>query len=349
MIDYDIAALPRKQVLDTFRIGPQDCSCKDYNDFQKTSQGECKHALKQKTLFHIIGDPGKMDGQVFLTDTATDSFYFMLAYMESKTAPDPDFMQEYDENLQPAKSPEILPMVEVFQKYLRKILNAALATNPGKPIYDYVLHRAAFLLMTQNVLETSCLWHDPESLVKIANSAKGVKTSLGGGMACELKKAYLELELGWDDAVLRNEDTYAAELDIVRYKREILGETNAKPRSCFFLSHNRLRKPSAGQVVGSLYNSPLPAAPVGLPAELPAMNDAEKNLLTCIAEKLGEERYSTWFGNHSICKLEESEKQVVFSVRNNFVRNGIRRHCNREVEEVITEQMPAGVPAKGGA
>ena len=95
------------------------------------------------------------------------------------------------------------------------------------------------------------------------------------------------------------------------------------------------------------------------------MNDAEKNLLTCIAGKLGEERFTTWFGNHSTCKVEESEKQVVFSVRNNFERNGIRRHCNREVEEVITEQMPAGfrvvysvyealpvgvpVPAKGGA
>jgi len=90
--------------------------------------------------------------------------------------------------------------------------------------------------------------------------------------------------------------------------------------------------------------------------DLPAMNEEEKNLLTCIAEKLGEGRYSTWFGNHSICKVEESEKQVVFSVRNSFMKNGIRRHCNSEVEEVITEQMPAGfrvvyeaLPVEGGA
>ena len=164
---------------------------------------------QQEALFRILGDPSKRDGTLFLTDNATDSLYFMLASMDGKSAPDPDFEQEYDDNLLPTRSPAMLPMTEVFGKNIRAVLKAALATGPGKPIYDYVLHRAAFILTTQNVGELPLLWHDAESLVKVAKAGKGKETSLGGAMACEVRKAFEYLELGWDEAVLRNETTYS--------------------------------------------------------------------------------------------------------------------------------------------
>ena len=68
----------------------------------------------------------------------------------------------------------------------------------------------------------------------------------------------------------------------------------------------------AGQAVDGI--SPPPSAP----DVSPESDEAGSHLLTRIAEKVGEKRFALWFGTDTICKVDETNMQVVFSVRNEF-------------------------------
>ena len=280
-------------------------------------------AEQQKTLFQFLGDPKKRDGSVFLTDTATDSLYFMLAYMEGKTAPDPDFVPEYGDDMLPTNRQKMLPMLEVFKKYLRLVLNEAMKySKPGEIIYDFVAHRAAYLFTTQNMSELPYTWHDPRSLAKVANDAKGPKTTIGGGIACELQKAFEYLHFGWDDQVLRNEVTYTAELDIVSYRREVLGEADAKPRNDLFLSHMRTK---------GLFAKPAMPNP---PPKAVAVNRCP--VMAKIAEKTGLQ-FDLWFGDDIFCEIDEKKKELVFEVPGASRINSINRQCGSVLDEAMRE------------
>ena len=58
-------------------------------------------------------------------------------------------------------------------------------------------------------------------------------------------------------------------------------------------------------------------------------------ILSAIAERLGQNRFDLWFGQDTNCDVVGDT--VVFTVRNIFSVNGIRRHCSEDVDAVLKQ------------
>ena len=63
------------------------------------------------------------------------------------------------------------------------------------------------------------------------------------------------------------------------------------------------------------------------------MNTPGGAILAKIADIIGEKRFDLWFGQDTVCKIENDT--AVFEVRNTFAINSIRRHCKDAIEVAI--------------
>ena len=89
------------------------------------------------------------------------------------------------------------------------------------------------------------------------------------------------------------------------------------------------------------------------------------SVLALLAEKLGDKRFDLWFGQDTLCSYQTEQSQttqpqtegqtteskqndgvekVVFTVRNQFKANGIRRHCKQEIDQTVLELFGKALP-----
>jgi chromosomal replication initiation ATPase DnaA len=61
----------------------------------------------------------------------------------------------------------------------------------------------------------------------------------------------------------------------------------------------------------------------------------EHPILSAIADSVGKERFNLWFGSDAACKV--ADKNVVFTVRNDFAIRAIRKHCDAYICEILID------------
>ena len=257
----------------------------------------------------------------------TQSLYWMLAAMKDQTAADPDST--------PQNPQEPIPMVEAFEKQIKKGFDYAV--KRGVRFRDFVLHRIAFFLTYNEDFELG----DEYTVKEMIEHAIGDnKKSPWNPLLDSLSKKYRYREWGWHGELLSNEDTWDAE---VRYAKR----HGIKPRKELFPSRHAARRKVKGLVDehdSRLQPSAPPVACVKPPMESDLQvridaahrsGDPGETVLARIAEKIGEKRFDLWFGREA--KVDVAEKELVFSVHNAFAINSIRQHCTAELDETMRE------------
>jgi hypothetical protein len=65
-------------------------------------------------------------------------------------------------------------------------------------------------------------------------------------------------------------------------------------------------------------------------------------ILLAICKKIGEGRFAMWFGQNTTCEIENGT--AIFTVRNIFAVNSMRRHCSEEIKSVLAEHGVTSEP-----
>ena len=67
-------------------------------------------------------------------------------------------------------------------------------------------------------------------------------------------------------------------------------------------------------------------------------------VLERVAEKIGKQRFDLWFGQDTQCRCEADK--VTFLVRTNLAINGMRRHCQQEIDQAVQEIFGKRLPVE---
>ena len=206
--------------------------------------------------------------------------------MAGKIVPDPDklalkkALSVYD-YAEPRDVP-LIPAEEAFEKYIRILweLNVDAGqqgVSGAMETCDFIIHRAAYLYVMAdwNDIPNYAAWCDPARFIAEARRGNKGKVVLYKRLIGMLSEVYPQLAYGWNKEILFNKVTWGAEL--ARYDKpwvqlfpsycnemkvnSNLGKMYAR-RTPTGIAANRVavKTASAGQAVGSLCNSPLPAA-----------------------------------------------------------------------------------------
>ena len=157
-------------------------------------------------------------GIIINSENPTSSLYRMIAFMEHRTCPNPDYETKSLSEI--GGEPDVIPMYEAFVKYLHRLHKLTIRHKEKRenPVNDFILHRAAFMFVTGSH-RTGELFHSPETFVKLAKERSG-KKPLYVKMVCMLKDHYERIGFGWDSTPLTNEETYRAETLYAAYNEK---------------------------------------------------------------------------------------------------------------------------------
>ena len=176
---------------------------------------------------------------------------------------------------------------------------------------------------------------------------RSFKTSFHNHLVGMLGEAYSKLEYGWDTAILYNPVTWQAEID--RYGDG--ARLRLFPSYCYEIATNKdngdklYGKTASGKKLRKMAEQARTLlerhhAESERLARLDAAHrsgDPGEAVLSRIAEKTGEKKYNLWFGQEAQCSVNVADKELVFTVDNDFTINSIRRHCLREIGETMLE------------
>ena len=182
---------------------------------------------KQEMLFNILQKPQDRDGDVFFrygpTYHPTDSLYMMLENLKDKTVADPFFVQTFDEKGLPTKTANMIPAYDAFVKYIAELWKL-LTDLPdiGTAINDFILHRAAYIFVTEDHRKTGVCWHDPKTFIEFCYEEakycpKLKMKTIWKPMLGQLSDVYIPRLLGWDKTLLKNSETYKAEIEFTEF------------------------------------------------------------------------------------------------------------------------------------
>jgi hypothetical protein len=210
----------------------------------------------------------------------------------------------------------MIPMYDAFVCYVQRLWKLSLKYCGSQPVFDCVLHRAAYIFVMDLHQATAAPWYDPESFTAFVKKTQGSNISYGGKMNMYCRDIFEYHKLGWDASLLRNQKTAQAEMEYAKHH-------GMEPRFAeLFPSHLNDKaqikpKPHKDTVQNTMQESP----------------DSSHPVLAKVRECFGEQRYNLWFGSDTECNVEDGK--AVFYLRNNFTITSIRKHCTAELEESL--------------